>query len=51
MPDPISLPEHCKFAGRCGRKTDKCDQCIRLMDIGEGHLVRCISPLYDGEVK
>ena len=51
MPDPMSLPEHCKFANRCSYKTNKCAQDIRLIDIGDNHLVRCVSPLYDGEVK
>jgi len=50
MPDPISLPEHCKFASRCSRRTDKCEQCVKLTDIGDGHLVRCVSPLCGGEV-
>ncbi len=51
MPDPMSLPDYCKFDNRCFRKTKKCDQTIRLVDIGDGHLVRCVSPLCDGEEK
>ncbi|NLG88338.1 MAG: ABC transporter ATP-binding protein [Clostridiaceae bacterium] len=51
MPDPTSLPENCKFANRCFNKSDKCDQRIKLVDIGDGHLVRCVSPLCSEGVK
>jgi peptide/nickel transport system ATP-binding protein len=51
MPDPTSLPEHCKFANRCFKKSDICDCSIKLTDIGDGHLVRCVAPLCSEGVK
>lgn len=41
MPDPTNLPEECKFRTRCPYCTDECKQEQKLMDIGEGHVVRC----------
>lgn len=41
MPDPTNLPEGCKFRTRCPYCTDECKQEQKLMDIGEGHVVRC----------
>ena len=41
MPDPTNLPEGCKFNTRCPYCTEECKQEQKLVDIGEGHVVRC----------
>ena len=42
MPDPVNLPEGCKFHPRCPYATAKCkEQQPELTDAGNGHLVRC----------
>lgn len=41
MPDPTNLPEGCKFNTRCPYCTEECKQEQKLMDIGDGHVVRC----------
>ena len=42
MPDPVKLPEGCKFHPRCPYASEKCTkQQPELRDIGAGHLVRC----------
>jgi peptide/nickel transport system ATP-binding protein len=47
MPDPTARAKGCAFAERCPHKGDDCcKNSIALTDLGEGHLVRCIKPLY-----
>lgn len=41
MPDPTNLPEGCKFNTRCPYCTEECKQEQKLVDIGDGHVVRC----------
>ena len=42
MPDPVNLPEGCKFHPRCPYASAKCkEQPPELTDAGDGHLVRC----------
>ena len=46
MPDPVELPEGCKFADRCPYAEERCRQkAVPLQDLGEGHLIRCLKPL------
>jgi peptide/nickel transport system ATP-binding protein len=43
MPDPINLPQGCKFCTRCNFAVDQCGAATPpLTDAGDGHLVRCI---------
>ena len=43
MPDPMDLPEGCKFAPRCPHATDKCRAAeVPLTEIAPGHFVRCV---------
>ena len=41
MPDPTNLPEGCKFNTRCPYCTEECQKEQKLVDIGDGHVVRC----------
>ena len=42
VPDLLKLPEGCRFAPRCDYACEKCCESIpELLDIGNGHLVRC----------
>lgn len=41
MPDPTNLPEGCKFNTRCPYCTEECKQEQKLVDVGDGHVVRC----------
>jgi len=41
MPDPTDLPSGCKFSPRCLDKSDKCDEEQKLIEVSEGHMVRC----------
>lgn len=41
MPDPTNLPEGCKFNTRCPYRTEECQKEQKLVDIGDGHVVRC----------
>ena len=42
MPDPVKLPEGCKFHPRCPYASQQCTkQQPELRDLGDGHLVRC----------
>lgn len=46
MPNPIELPEGCKFAPRCPYMTTAClkaDPPVR--ELGPGHFVKCIHPV------
>ena len=43
MPDPADLPEHCKFAPRCGKICDACKtRTPEMIEVEKGHYVRCI---------
>ncbi|QNM07398.1 ABC transporter ATP-binding protein [Wansuia hejianensis] len=45
MPDPANLPEFCKFAPRCEYKCERCEKELpELMELEEGHFVRCLHP-------
>lgn len=45
MPDPANLPEFCKFAPRCEHKCERCEKELpELMELEEGHFVRCLHP-------
>ena len=51
MPDPTVRAKGCAFADRCPNKSDACcERRIALADVDEGHLVRCIQPLFVKEV-
>ena len=41
MPDPTNLPAGCKFNTRCPYCTEECKQEQKLVDVGDGHVVRC----------
>ncbi|NLE19210.1 MAG: ABC transporter ATP-binding protein [Clostridiales bacterium] len=41
-PDPSDLPEGCSFAPRCDFAKPECGQAIPYVDVGNGHLVRCV---------
>ena len=42
MPDPTDLPSGCKFAPRCPKATEQCQNSLPpLVDIGGAHLLRC----------
>jgi oligopeptide/dipeptide ABC transporter ATP-binding protein len=43
VPDPYSVPSGCAFAPRCP-VADKsgCGQEIALVEVGDGHYVRCV---------
>jgi peptide/nickel transport system ATP-binding protein len=44
MPDPTDLPNGCKFAPRCPRRTDLCErETPPLKEVSPGHLVRCMT--------
>lgn len=50
MPDPFVRIEGCSFADRCPYKCEECTKGPReLKDLGDGHLVRCLKPLYGGK--
>ena len=43
---PINPKDECRFADRCVYVTDECrKKCPPLIDPGDGHLVRCYTPL------
>lgn len=43
LPDLIALPNYCYYAERCSYRTKEClEQIPELIEIEEGHLVRCI---------
>jgi oligopeptide/dipeptide ABC transporter ATP-binding protein len=41
VPGLIDLPPGCCFAGRCGRRTERCVEMPPLLEISPGHSVRC----------
>jgi oligopeptide/dipeptide ABC transporter ATP-binding protein len=43
VPNPLNLPQGCRFAPRCEHARDKCREGeIPLIELGEGHSSRCI---------
>ncbi len=43
MPDPIFLPEGCKFNPRCPYAKDECRiHCPKTVEVEPGHLVKCL---------
>lgn len=51
MPDPICLPEGCKFAERCPKASPVCAQTPPVYEIEPGHCVRCTLYKTDAEEK
>ena len=46
LTSPINPKDECRFADRCAYMTGACrEKCPQLINIGEGHLVRCVHPL------
>lgn len=41
VPDPFNLPKGCSFAPRCPRATDQCSQEPPVVELEQGHQVRC----------
>jgi oligopeptide/dipeptide ABC transporter ATP-binding protein len=41
VPDPLDLPEGCRFSDRCGERFDKCAAESPLFDLGGGRRARC----------
>ncbi|MCK4260266.1 MAG: ABC transporter ATP-binding protein [Halanaerobiales bacterium] len=41
MPNPMNLPEGCKFKPRCSYADSECDLMPELKDIGDSHLSAC----------
>ena len=51
MPDPADLPTGCKFHPRCKYATEICSQVNPpLLDMGDGHLTRCVKGVPSKEV-
>ena len=45
VPNPLYLPQGCKFAPRCKYCTEKCKQAEpELVEVAPNHLVRCFYP-------
>ncbi len=52
MPDPMDLPEGCKFCTRCQHATQRCrEEHPQLVQVGEGHWARCFLCEQEGKVK
>jgi peptide/nickel transport system ATP-binding protein len=42
VPDPFSVPSGCPFYPRCpAPKRPECEECVPLLDVEQGHKVRC----------
>lgn len=41
MPDPASLPPGCRFAERCPRRMDVCDEVLPEMAVRKTHQIKC----------
>ncbi|RRR75177.1 MAG: ABC transporter ATP-binding protein [Candidatus Viridilinea halotolerans] len=41
VPSLINPPTGCRFAARCERRFERCDEAPLLLDVGEGRQVRC----------
>ncbi len=42
VPNPISLPNHCYFKGRCEKCIDKCSgEYPQMVEVAKGHFVSC----------
>jgi peptide/nickel transport system ATP-binding protein len=46
VPSLVNPPTGCRFASRCSRRFEKCDQPVPLFELEAGRKVRCW--LYDG---
>lgn len=45
MPDPMNLPEGCKFNPRCPYATEACRSTVpEVMEVSPGHFVKCRTP-------
>ena len=45
MPDPMNLPEGCKFHTRCPYATDACRSAVpESIEVSPGHFVKCHTP-------
>ena len=45
MPDPMNLPEGCKFHTRCPYATDACRSAVpESVEVSPGHFVKCHTP-------
>lgn len=45
VPHPLKLPKGCRFSTRCDYCTEKCiNEKPELMEVEEGHLIRCFYP-------
>lgn len=50
VPNPLYMPQGCRFNPRCPHATDKCrSQQPPMIEIGEGRSVSCWYPLHEGE--
>ena len=51
-PSPISLPEGCRFCGRCRKATQACRTCRpEMKEVAPGHFVGCFHPEEPGEAR
>ena len=50
-PDLLDLPPGCAFAPRCDCLAGRCDDPPPMVDLGQGHLVRCFRADGHGEVR
>jgi len=49
VPHPLKLPKGCRFSTRCEYATDKCrNEKPELVEVEEGHLIRCFYPKSGG---
>lgn len=52
MPDPMNLPEGCKFSPRCPYATEECRKTVPTpMEVSPGHFVKCRKPGVGAEGK
>lgn len=45
MPDPTEIIPGCRFASRCKFSTDRCKTCPAMVEVEQGHFIKC--HLYD----
>ena len=52
MPDPMNLPEGCKFSPRCPYATEVCRSTVpKAVEVSPGHFVKCSTPGVGAEGK
>lgn len=52
MPDPMNLPEGCKFSPRCPYATEACRSTVpKAVEVSPGHFVKCSTPGVGAEGK